>query len=288
MARTLPTAPVSPYKLSHAVLRTAHLDETIRHYELLLNTRVVFDDRPRGAALTYDEEHHRLALVAVPAPADNGAGDAIRLTDATGAVGLNLSATPGLEHLAFTFESLGALLGTYRRAKAAGITPEYCLNHGATISFYYADPDGHKNELLIDTMPMEMAEELIHTPEFAANSIGLPFDPDELLADYEAGAPLAELMKIGLGHTRELDGSGWTLRWAVSCKFSRGKSPLMSENADVRPAPGRRDRKRFETRKDLAAVALERPTRRAVPARDSARGRQGSRRDAAGRHQRGG
>ena len=85
-------------------------------------------------------------------------------------------------------------------AKAAGVTPALCLNHGATISFYFADPDGHKNELLIDTMPMEMAEELIHTPEFAANTIGTPFDPDELLAHYEAGAPLAELMKIGLEH----------------------------------------------------------------------------------------
>src|SRR5258708_8862117 len=143
MARTLPTAPASPYKLSHAVLRTAHLDETIRHYELLLNARVVFDQRPNGAALTYDEEHHRLALVSVPASAGNGAGEDIRVADATGAVGLDLVAAPGLEHLAFTFESLGALLGTYRRAKAAGITPEDCLNHGATIILYYAAPDGH-------------------------------------------------------------------------------------------------------------------------------------------------
>ncbi|MDQ1493340.1 MAG: hypothetical protein QOJ23_5854, partial [Actinomycetota bacterium] len=45
MARTLPTEPVSPYKLSHAVLRTAHLNESIRHYELLLNARLVFEQR---------------------------------------------------------------------------------------------------------------------------------------------------------------------------------------------------------------------------------------------------
>jgi catechol 2,3-dioxygenase-like lactoylglutathione lyase family enzyme len=197
MARTLPTAPVSPYKLSHAVLRTAHLDETIRHYELLLNARVVFDQRPNGAALSYDEEHHRIALVAVPAPADNGAGEHVRIADASDAVGLDLSVAPGLEHLAFTFGSLGALLGTYARAKAAGVTPVYCINHGPTISIYYADPDGHKNELQIDTMPMELADECIHSPEFAANPLGWPFDPDELLASYEAGAPLTELMTVG-------------------------------------------------------------------------------------------
>jgi catechol 2,3-dioxygenase-like lactoylglutathione lyase family enzyme len=197
MARTLPTAPVSPYKLAHAVLRTAHLDDTIRHYELLLNARMVFDHRPGGAALTYDEEHHRLAFVAVPAPPDDGAGEGVRVADATGTVGLDFSVAPGLEHLAFVFESLGALLGMYVRAKAAGVKPVYCLNHGATVSIYYADPDGHKNEMMVETMPMELADEWIHSPEFAANPIGWPFDPEELLSGYEAGVPLAELMAIG-------------------------------------------------------------------------------------------
>jgi catechol 2,3-dioxygenase-like lactoylglutathione lyase family enzyme len=195
MARTLPTEPIAPYKLAHAVLRTGHLDETIRHYELLLNARMVFDQRPNGAAITYDEEHHRLAFVAVPAAADDGEG--VRVADATGAVGLDFSVVPGLEHLAFVFESLGALLGMYVRAKAAGVKPVYCLNHGATVSIYYADPDGHKNEMMVETMPMELADEWIHSPEFAANPIGWPFDPEKLLAGYEAGVPLAELMTIG-------------------------------------------------------------------------------------------
>jgi hypothetical protein len=51
--------------------------------------------------------------------------------------------------------------------------------------------------MLIDTMPMELADECIRTPEFAANPIGWPFDPDDLLAGYQAGTPLAELMTIG-------------------------------------------------------------------------------------------
>jgi hypothetical protein len=101
-------------------LRTTHLDEAIHHYELLLNARLVFDQRPHGAALAYDEEHHRLALAAVPgaAPADHHTVEHIRVVDANDTVGLALSVAAGLEHLAFTFESLGALLGTYRRAKA--------------------------------------------------------------------------------------------------------------------------------------------------------------------------
>jgi hypothetical protein len=34
------------------------------------------------------------------------------------------------------------------------------------------DPDGHKNEMIIETMPMGLADEWIHSPEFAANPIG--------------------------------------------------------------------------------------------------------------------
>jgi hypothetical protein len=83
------------------------------------------------------------------------------------------------------------------RAKAAGFKPVYCMNHGATVSIYYSDPDGHKNEMMVEAMPMELADEWIHSPEFAVNPIGWPFDPDDLLAGYEAGMPLAELMTIG-------------------------------------------------------------------------------------------
>ena len=74
MTRTLPTTPVAPYKLAHAVLRTAHLDESITYYRALLSARVVFEQRPFGAGLTYDEEHHRIALLAVPeaVPSDSG------------------------------------------------------------------------------------------------------------------------------------------------------------------------------------------------------------------------
>jgi hypothetical protein len=65
MARTLPTEPVSPYKLSHVALRTTHLDEVTYRYELLLNARSVFDrSRARqaiGGAGRHLRSRHRLA-----------------------------------------------------------------------------------------------------------------------------------------------------------------------------------------------------------------------------------
>ena len=202
MPRNLPIEPVSPYKLAHAVLRTAHLDESIRYYQLLLNARV-HDQRPFFAGMTYDEEHHRLALIAVPAAAAVDHGTiGVPVADANGAdlAAFDFSATPGLEHLAFTFESLAALLGTYLRVKAAGITPTYCINHGPTISLYYTDPDGHKTELQIDTMSMEIAKEYAESDFFASNPLGWPFDPDQLVERFEAGDSLADLMSVGREH----------------------------------------------------------------------------------------
>jgi catechol 2,3-dioxygenase-like lactoylglutathione lyase family enzyme len=199
MPRNLPTEPIAPYKLAHAVLRTAHLDEAIRYYQLLLNARV-HAKRPFFAGLTYDEEHHRLALIAVPAveAVDHGT-IAVPVADASGAdlSAFAFSAAPGLEHLAFTFESLAALLGTYVRVKAAGIKPVYCINHGPTISLYYLDPDGHKTELQIDTMPMEVAKEFADSDVHASNPLGWPFDPDELVQRFEAGDSLSELLSVG-------------------------------------------------------------------------------------------
>lgn len=201
MHRTVPTEPAAPYKLAHVVLRTAHLDEAVSYYERLLNARIVFDQRPFGAGLTYDEEHHRLALIAVPesAASDVGTVEGIRVSDSNGAdlSSVAFAARAGLEHIAFTFDSLGTLLGTYVRARDLGLLPAFCVNHGPTISLYYEDPDGHKTELQIDTMTMELADEYLGTETHAGNPIGWPFDPEDLLKRYEEGEPLHALMSVG-------------------------------------------------------------------------------------------
>ena len=59
----------------------------------------------------------------------------------------------GLEHVAFTYASLGDLLDTYERLRELGITPYWSINHGPTTSLYYRDPDGNGIELQIDSFP---------------------------------------------------------------------------------------------------------------------------------------
>jgi catechol-2,3-dioxygenase len=161
--------------LSHVVLRTAHLDEAIRFYQMLIGMKVNFQAEG-GAALSHDGEHHRLALAAVP-PAEQN------------------PFAPGLEHLAFKLNSLADLLGNHQRLKGLGVTPELTIHHGGTISAYYRDPDGVQVETFVDTQIADLSLEEMASEKFAANPVGVPVDLDDLSERFLAGEAIASLLE---------------------------------------------------------------------------------------------
>ncbi len=175
--RTVPTAARAPDTFAHAVLRTWNFDEMVAWYQAVLNARIAFKN-DMLCFMTYDEEHHRIALIKTPGlpPQD--------------------TATARLAHLAYAFNELGDLLGTYKRLKAAGILPFRPINHGPTVSLYYRDPDGTAIELQVDVFDTkEGAQQFLESEAFRQNPIGVAIDPDQLLADYEAGKPEAEIKR---------------------------------------------------------------------------------------------
>ena len=101
----------------------------------------------------------------------------------------------GLEHVAFTYESLGDLLDTYERLKGLGVTPYWTINHGPTTSMYYRDPDGNQVELQIDNCSLADADAFVRSEAFAKNPIGIEFDADALLARFRNGEPVADLTR---------------------------------------------------------------------------------------------
>jgi len=168
---------IAPAKFAHAVLRTTRFKEMVDWYRTVLCAKIVYENRFL-AFMTYDDEHHRLAIAAFPGISERPPRAA------------------GLDHLAYTYASLGDLVATYERLKAAGITPAVTINHGMTTSMYYRDPDGNKVELQIDNFEsMETMKEFFRSTSFEKNPIGVDFDPDELARRYHAGEPVAELTK---------------------------------------------------------------------------------------------
>src|SRR5687767_14288046 len=96
---------VRPVKLAHVVLRTRDkYDEMVRWYQTVLNAEIIFD-APGSAFLSYDDEHHRIAIGRMP----------------------NLAhpkePAVGVDHIAFTYADIEDLLHTYARLKAEGIEP---------------------------------------------------------------------------------------------------------------------------------------------------------------------
>ncbi|MFI5364635.1 MAG: VOC family protein [Candidatus Binatia bacterium] len=166
---------VTPVQLAHIVRRTSRFDAMLSWYQTVLGAEVVHSDGML-AFLSYDAEHHRIAIAQIP----------------------GLEEPPpmaaGTDHVAFTYADLGDLLYTYARLERAGIEPYWCINHGPTTSMYYKDPDGNRVELQVDNFPTaEQTNHWMRSGAFAANPIGVVFDPQELLARYRAGEPIEKL-----------------------------------------------------------------------------------------------
>jgi catechol 2,3-dioxygenase len=81
------------------------------------------------------------------------------------------------------------------RLKGLGIEPHACLDHGMTTSFYYVDPDGNSVELQVDNFGTweESSEWMRTSPQFSADPIGMPVDPDQMVEVRKAGASFADL-----------------------------------------------------------------------------------------------
>ena len=103
----------------------------------------------------------------------------------------------GLHHIAFEYESFDNLMSSFARLKQLGIEPIACINHGLTTSLHYSDPDQNLVELQSDNFGnWDKSTEWMSTSQaFRQNPIGAFFDPDPVLAAYQAGATFEQLHK---------------------------------------------------------------------------------------------
>jgi len=176
---------IVPSKFAHAVLKTNKFRAMVDWYRTVLEAEIAFSNEML-AFMTYDDEHHRIAIAGFPGLVD-------RPRNAV-----------GLDHLAYTYANLHDLVATYERLKSVGIMPAVTINHGPTTSMYYRDPDGNRVELQIDNFDtVEELKGFFQSDAMAQNPIGVNFNADELARDYHAGVPESELKKYDA--TRGLD-----------------------------------------------------------------------------------
>jgi catechol-2,3-dioxygenase len=168
---------ISPSSLAHVVLRTSNFQPMVDFYTTFLGGHVTYGNA-FISFITYDEEHHRIAIIGVPG------------------TGAKNPKTCGLEHISFAFPTLHDLLLAYRQRKARGITPVWAVNHGPTCSVYYKDPDGNMLETQVDNFDtVEDANAFMSGPAFAENPIGTDIDVEDMIQKLEAGEDEAVLKK---------------------------------------------------------------------------------------------
>ena len=125
--------------LQHFGLTTDNLEAMAEWYRTVLGMTVNYRTAPAepgkgppfsAAFLSNDEVHHRMVLFGLP---DVGS-DPDRRHHAR------------VQHVAFEYQTLDDLLGTYVRLKRLGITPLMAADEGMQVAAYYADPDGNSVE----------------------------------------------------------------------------------------------------------------------------------------------
>jgi catechol 2,3-dioxygenase len=170
--------------LHHVNFKTTRLAEMREWYRLVLGAEVVFENEI-GCWLTNDDANHRVGLLAFP-----GFSDDARKDEHT-----------GLHHTAFEYPDFDSLDRSYRRLRDAGVTPPFCLDHGPTLSYYYADPDGNHVELQMDAFGDWAWSKawMKNSPDFKADPIGRFVDPAAVAADHAAGMAFEEIHGKAMG-----------------------------------------------------------------------------------------
>lgn len=165
-------------RLAHIVLNTNRVVQMRDWYCAVLGAHVVYEN-PGMAFLTFDDEHHRLALFASPAGP---------FTDRT-------PTTVGMQHSAYTFPDLGSLLEKFSELREIGIVPLVPIQHGVTTSLYYRDPDGNTVELQIDNFAEpDLATDYMLQREYTENPVGPSFDPQVMADALRGGVRVEELI----------------------------------------------------------------------------------------------
>ncbi|HEY9501404.1 MAG TPA: VOC family protein [Pyrinomonadaceae bacterium] len=172
-----------PAKLAHVVYMTRRFEEMLSWYETVFEARVQYQN-PAFAFLTYDNEHHRFAFANMTLLRPDDEADT------------TANSKSGVNHVGYTYATVGELLETYDRLKQLGITPYWRVHHGVTLSMYFQDPDGNRMEFQVDCCAnAEEAHTYMHSDDFAANPIGVEVDFDSLLAEYRNGVPTETLLR---------------------------------------------------------------------------------------------
>ncbi|MBO6782487.1 MAG: VOC family protein [Alphaproteobacteria bacterium] len=166
-----------PAYFAHIVLYTKQRETMVEWYRKVLGMQVTADTQGLSF-LTYDDEHHRVAVIQRDDLDDK------------------VPNTIGMAHFAYNYASLSDLVRIYEYLVSEGIQPYRQINHGPTTSIYYRDPDGNQVELQTDNFDsVEALNAWFASGAFDREPIGVEIDMADIAARFHAGESEADLKR---------------------------------------------------------------------------------------------
>jgi catechol 2,3-dioxygenase len=170
--------------LHHTSNYTTRIDEMLEWYRNVVGMEITCSPTVLpGHFVSNDGAHHRMSFFHLPGMKAEAVRDAACVN-----------------HIAFDYPSINALLETWERLKDLGIMPHSTVDHGPTYSLYYFDPDGNNVELLTDAFgDQEKSMAFFRENEdFHRNPMGKEIDPARCLEALRNGMSPAELHERAL------------------------------------------------------------------------------------------
>jgi catechol-2,3-dioxygenase len=181
-------------KLQHFGLNTANIAAMTEWYRKVVGMTINYRVAPPAgrkngpwSSISFasnDEVNHRIALFEMP----NLVVDPDRHRH------------PRLQHVAFEYETMDDLLGTYARLKTLSILPVLAADQVWQTAFYYTDPDQNTVELNVNNYGNEWTatEQMKALPSSSERPMWVEVDPDKMIAARKVGASPWELHERAL------------------------------------------------------------------------------------------
>jgi len=102
-----------------------------------------------------------------------------------------------VQHVAFEYQKLDDLLGTYVRLKGLGILPVFAFDEGFQAAFYYQDPDRNLVELNLNYYGNDWTatEHMLASAPLAQRPEIVPVDPEKMITARKTDASAWEMHK---------------------------------------------------------------------------------------------
>jgi len=162
-------------RTGHVAIRVRDLAAAKRFYGDILGMKLGMEIPGQGLFLRFNNYHHDLAV--------------FKAREGAEAASKNHA---GIAHIALVADDFATVLGMYRRLREHGVPVSRTIDHGATKSIYFSDPDGIELEIYCDVpefdwrhngmvrVPMDIENESAAKPispqQARGKSVPLPSD----------------------------------------------------------------------------------------------------------------